>query len=250
MDSLPVIITKTEFFKSTYRTYTAKVPPRSFSSLSFRISGKISVSATGQTLISGPESLTFIPAGCAYDTTVLEGGEMLVMHFSLAEGSADFGDRPMTVRPQHPDVFLGLFARAVRRFQAGDQGYHAMADSYRLLAEAAQAFFPTPAPYKKLAQIREYMDKNLCDATLRVSALSEKFGTSQVYFRREFKKYYGLTPIEYIKKRRLEIACQLLRTNLYPVAEVAIRAGFDSISYFSSEFHRHFGCSPREYKAL
>lgn len=250
MDSFPVIITKTDFFKSTYRTYTAKVPPRSFSSLSFRISGKISVSATDQSLISGPESLTFIPAGCAYDTTVLEAGEMFVMHFSPAQGSCDFGDRPMTVCPQHPDVFFNLFARAIRRFQEGDPGYHTMADSYRLLAEAALTFFPTPAPYKKLAQVREYMDANLCDAALRVSALSEKFGTSEVYFRREFKKYYGLTPIEYIKKRRLELACQLLRTNLYPVSEVAIRAGFDSISYFSSEFHRHFGCSPREYKTL
>ena len=104
--------------------------------------------------------------------------------------------------------------------------------------------------HKKLAEIRSYIDQHLCDTVLRVSDLAEMFGTSEVYFRREFKRYYGLTPIEYIKKRRLETACQLLSTNLYPVAEVAIRSGFDSISYFSSEFRRHFGCSPREYKTL
>lgn len=250
MDRLPVVIAKTVFFKSTYQASTAKIARRNFSSLSFRISGKISVSETNASFISAADSLTFVPAGCAYETAVLEGGEMYVLHYWVAEGCKDFCDRPMTVTPAHPDTFFNLFSRAIHRFQTDDRGYDTMADAYRLLAEAERAFFPTSPPYKKLAEIREYMDRNLCDAALRVSALSEMFGTSEVYFRREFKKYYGLTPIEYIKKRRLETACQLLSTNLYPVAEVAIRSGFDSISYFSSEFHRHFGCSPREYKTL
>lgn len=250
MDHLPVVIAKTVFFKSSYQASVAKVARRNFSSLSFRIRGKISLSGTNATFLSAADSVTFVPAGYAYETTVLEEGEMYVLHYWVAEGCVDFCDRPMTVTPTHPDTFFNLFSRAIHRFQTGDRGYDTMADAYRLLAEAERAFFPTSPPYKKLTEIRSYIDQHLCDTVLRVSDLSEMFGTSEVYFRREFKRYYGLTPIEYIKKRRLETACQLLSTNLYPVAEVAIRSGFDSISYFSSEFRRHFGCSPREYKTL
>ena len=101
-----------------------------------------------------------------------------------------------------------------------------------------------------MKDVKNYIDENLCDPTLRVSALAEIFGTSEVYFRREFNKYYGATPVEYIKKQRIEHACRLLRTQLYTIAEVATRSGFDSISYFSSEFHKAMGCSPREYGAL
>lgn len=250
MEQGNTIITKTEFFKSNYRVYTAKVAPRRFSSLSFRISGEVSISGTNFSVISTAGSLTFTPAGFAYDTAVLESGEMLVMHYTVSEGCQDFADRPMSVTPEHPEVFLNLFSRALRHYQPGFFSFNSMVDSYQLLAEAQQAFFPTRLPYKKLRQLKEYIDQNASNTDLRISSLAEQFGTSEVYFRREFKKHYGLPPTEYIKKRRLNIACQLLRTNLYPIAEVAIRAGFDSISYFSSEFRRHFGCSPREYKNL
>lgn len=245
-----IILTYSDYFKSNYRKYTAKVAPRPFSSLSFRISGRVSVSATDFSMISLPGALTFTPAGFAYETCVEESGEMLVMHYTLAPGSRDLADRPMTLIPEHPEDFINLFTRTLRRYQPGTFSLDSMADAYRLLAEAKRVFFPALMPYKKLVQIKEYIDQNLWDSQLRVSALSEQFGTSEVYFRREFKKYYELSPSEYIKKRRLETACQLLRSNLCPVAEAAIRSGFDSISYFSAEFRRHFGCSPSEYKKL
>lgn len=71
--------------------------------------------------------------------------------------------------------------------------------------------------------------------------------TSEVQFRADFRRAYGTSPVAYIKERRIAIAKTLLESNLYSVAEVAIRAGFDSISYFSSEFRRVTGFSPREY---
>ena len=53
-----IILTYSDYFKSNYRKYTAKVAPRPFSSLSFRISGRVSVSATDFSMISLPGALT------------------------------------------------------------------------------------------------------------------------------------------------------------------------------------------------
>ena len=48
-------------------------------------------------------------------------------------------------------------------------------------------------------------------------------------------------------KERIEIARQLLSTGLYNVTQVAERAGFDSVSYFSAEFRRLTGETPSHY---
>ena len=79
---------------------------------------------------------------------------------------------------------------------------------------------------------------------LSVSYLARKAGVSEVYFRREFGKCTGLSPIKYIKKVRLENTRALLSTAVYSVGEVATRCGFDSISYFSEEYKRAYGVSP------
>jgi len=242
------MITKADFFKSTYRVYSAKVIARKFSSITYRICGKVCISAAGQTILSGPGSLTFLPAGCPYETTVLETGEMLVLHYMITPGTQDISDIPFTLPVSHADTIIQLLTNGIRHFEHDGLTYDTLADAYRLLAEVQRILHPALLPYKKLCKLRKYIDQNLQNTNLRVSTLAQQFGSSQVYFRREFKKYYGLSPSEYLKKRRLEIASQLLRTKLYTVTEVATKAGFDSISYFSSEFRRHFGCSPREYK--
>ena len=245
-----VAITHAEFLKISYRAISAKVAPRAFSSLTFRLSGEVSIFTTDDSFVSTSGAVTFIPAGCEYETIVHKAGEMLIMHFEVAEGSPNIYDRPFSVKPEHSDDFINLYMRAVRHFQS-DRHLDCMADAYRLLAEVERALLvDAPKPYKKMSDAKRFIDENLCDSSLRVSSLAEKFGASEVYFRKEFKKFYSYTPIEYIKKRRLELACQLLSTQLYSVAEVATRAGFDSISYFSSEFHKTMGCTPREYGAI
>ena len=55
---------------------------------------------------------------------------------------------------------------------------------------------------KGRSPVKEYIDQNFISPELRISTLSKLYKTSETYFRREFKKYYGESPIEYIKRRR------------------------------------------------
>ena len=103
-------------------------------------------------------------------------------------------------------------------------------------------------PPPRLIAAKRYMDENFASSELRIATLAALYKTSEVYFRREFKRCYGESPLEYIKRKRIETACQLLCTELYSITDVALRVGFDSVSYFSSEFKRYVGCSPKEYK--
>ena len=247
-NNLP-IITHAEFFRLDYEARpSVAVSARPFCSLSIRKSGKTTVTAGGKTLSSTPDTLTFIPAGCPYTTEIPEGGEMYLLHFYISPEGGEFSPVPLCVRPTFPLSFYNLFGNAISHFAAEGCDLFCMSAAYELLNEASAAFFHTrPAPPKRMQRCKEHLDENVCDTTLRVSDLATMCGVSEVYFRAEFKKFYGSSHLEYIKKRRIEIARQLLSTGLYNVTQVAERAGFDSISYFSAEFRRLTGETPSHY---
>ena len=82
---------------------------------------------------------------------------------------------------------------------------------------------------------------------ISIAELAFEASVSETYFRREFKLYFGLSPVAYIQKIRIENAKSLLLTGYYQVSEVAVRCGFDSISYFSTTFKKLCGITPTEY---
>ena len=235
------ILTHVEFLHLDYNARPCvAVSARPFCSLSIRKSGKTTITAGEKTLFSVPDTLTFIPAGCPYTTEIPEGGEMYLLHFYISPEGGEFSPFPLS--------FYNLFDNAISHFAAEGCDLFCMSAAYELLNEASTAFFHTrPAPPKRMQRCKEYLDENICDTALRVTELAQMCGVSEVYFRAEFKKFYGHSPLEYIKKRRIEIARQLLSTGLYNITQVAERAGFDSVSYFSAEFRRLTGITPSEY---
>ena len=245
------ILTHVEFFKAyNDRRGPVTVGARPFSSLSIRTSGRTVIRVGDTTLTSAPDTLTYIPSGCAYATEIPEEGEMYLMHYTIAPEGGVLAPTPLCVRPAFPLSFSNLFQNAISHFAAEGCDLFCMSAAYELLNEASAAFFQTrPSPPRRMLRCKEFLDENICDTTLRVSLLAERCGVSEVYFRTEFKKFYGTSPLEYIKKRRIEIACQLLSTGLYNVTQVAERAGFDSVSYFSAEFRRLTGTTPTKYRS-
>ena len=95
--------------------------------------------------------------------------------------------------------------------------------------------------------IKEYIDKNYHQA-INLDTLSEASFISKSYISHQFKKDMGMSPIDYLIKKRIEIACYLLVNTHYPVAEVAKQIGYDNPLYFSALFKKNTGMSPTEYR--
>jgi len=53
--------------------------------------------------------------------------------------------------------------------------------------------------------------------------------------------------MQFVIQARMKLAKQLLETETMPIYQVAETCGYQCEAYFSSEFKKHFGCSPREY---
>lgn len=66
-------------------------------------------------------------------------------------------------------------------------------------------------------------------------------------FCRFFKKRTHKTFFQFLIELRLEHACQLLKDTELPIAEIAEKSGFNSISNFNRQFRAQKGCSPSQF---
>jgi AraC-like DNA-binding protein len=62
------------------------------------------------------------------------------------------------------------------------------------------------------------------------------------------KKFFGLTPANYVNGIRLQRAAVLLENSEKSVTEIAFLTGFSDAAYFSKLFKRHYAQSPVEYR--
>jgi AraC family transcriptional regulator len=81
-----------------------------------------------------------------------------------------------------------------------------------------------------------------------VTELAQAALFSPAQFRRRFRIWTGLTPREYLRRYRLELAQRLLETTDLPIAHIADRCGFESLSHFTRTFKNAFGISPARYR--
>ena len=73
---------------------------------------------------------------------------------------------------------------------------------------------------------------------------------SEYYFMRFFKKYMGMSCVQYIKNVRLERAADQFENGETNTLEVALSCGFSNLSYFHREFKKKYGMTPKRFISL
>jgi len=99
-----------------------------------------------------------------------------------------------------------------------------------------------------LRRARDLADRQYAD-DLDLEALAAAAGISKYHFLRLFAATYGVTPREYLSRRRVERAQDLLRATNLTVTEVCHAVGFNSLGSFSSRFRALVGESPSAFQA-
>lgn len=94
----------------------------------------------------------------------------------------------------------------------------------------------------------EYIEQNLTNE-IDLTTCAKTCGYSEYHFLRVFKEVSGLTPADYIRKRRLsEIAKRICQTDEY-ISEIAFMYGFNSKENFTRAFKAEHHILPTEYKS-
>ena len=92
-----------------------------------------------------------------------------------------------------------------------------------------------------------YIDKNFLSCQLTVSDVAQYSGRSQSDLVKLFKENAGVTPGDYIGKKRIEESISYLRKNT-SVEKSAILVGFSSVETYIRTFKKHMGMTPGMWK--
>ena len=116
-----------------------------------------------------------------------------------------------------------------------------------ILLKAAQGRlaeqFTRERAWEVFNQVREYIEDNYLELQ-RMEDIARAVGLDASYISRLFKRYYHLTPYNFLLKNKMEHALDILRQGSASVQETARQVGFDDPFHFSRVFKRFKGISP------
>lgn len=92
--------------------------------------------------------------------------------------------------------------------------------------------------------------ENRFSEEIRLTDLMTISKLSEGQLLREFRKATGHTPVDYLLRLRLRNAAHILRHEKCSITDIAFRCGFNDSNYFTRQFTRVLGMSPREYRNL
>ncbi|MBP3509568.1 helix-turn-helix transcriptional regulator [Oscillibacter sp.] len=104
-----------------------------------------------------------------------------------------------------------------------------------------------PEPSSLAHQVQEYIDQHFREP-LTLQELGEALHASPYYLSHVFKEASGYSPMQYLTRRRIGEAQNLLVETDLPIARIAEEVGYDTQNYFNLQFSKHVGMPPRKFR--
>ena len=215
-----------------------------------------------------------IPAGCRHSLRMESGNERELILFEMNGAFAlkDFGAfRPMMGKPlylhqEHPlreavrSKFLEVIqAHRGNRTLRNMRCYAMLLEIYAMLGED---YLETTASQAEVNAINrqlsgedafnralDYVSDNYMD-DMTLDSLAAYAGFSRYTLSRMFRQHTGATFTQYLNRRRVTMAEELLSSSRMPVTQVALQCGFNSIATFNRVFREVRGCTPTQYRMI
>ena len=115
-------------------------------------------------------------------------------------------------------------------------------DQFRLQPQEAKL-----ADLRRLLPALETMRSNLAEAPF-IPDLARSAGLSEAQFRRLFLRTMSMSPVAYLRRIRMERACQLLRHTDHTIEAIASEVGYAEPAFFAHSFKKLIGVSPGKYR--
>ncbi|MDE5908862.1 MAG: AraC family transcriptional regulator [Lachnospiraceae bacterium] len=100
---------------------------------------------------------------------------------------------------------------------------------------------------RECTQIKNYLDANYSE-NITLDTLASLTHMNKFYMAHAFTKYTGLSPINYLLKKRIQEGKSLLESTTHSIAQISTMLGFSSQSYFSQVFKKATGKTPIQHR--
>ena len=102
--------------------------------------------------------------------------------------------------------------------------------------------------YQRIVAAKVFIDEKFQEA-ISLDDISQHAFLSRFHFHRLFSAVYKTTPHQYLTKKRIDKAKDLLSENM-PITEVCNAVGFESLGSFSGLFKKEIGFAPTYYRNM
>lgn len=100
---------------------------------------------------------------------------------------------------------------------------------------------------KFLKKVIQVIEKNIDNVEMDVDEMASQIGVSRTQLYRKISALTDMSAKEFVRDIRLERAAQLITQDKLTISEIALKTGFNDISYFRKCFKEKFGMSASEY---
>lgn len=101
---------------------------------------------------------------------------------------------------------------------------------------------------KQLGQVEQFISEHF-DMPIKITTLADISGLSLSQLNRQFKAIFHITPQQYIQKKRLEHAIELLEED-YSITEISIKCAYADHSAFCRKFKEMTTMTPSQFKRM
>ena len=219
---------------------------RTHTSLSLRIRGNSTFNTSEKKLFAGDGSIVYIPAGIDYRRETSSNEQLLVIHLKTyceSENEIRVFDGCADTRQ--------IFETLLREWENGGKESlnRCMSLLYSIFDSVQKSHdLPTSSPPNAIDAGVRMLENHFRAPDITVSDMAKKCHISETYFRKLYKQYFGITPMQALLEKRFKYAESLLLSGYYTVKEVADMSGFSDVKYFRTAFRKHIGATPTQFK--
>ncbi len=217
------------------------------------IDGQFTVSQHNKKdIIAQKGDILYFPPDCTYSSSWSDDSRKYYnINFILTDYNDEqirFSDEICIIKKDTHDVFLPLFSEIYDLWIARKPCYilKCKAKFFNLLYVMANDDLKNK--HKSIAQGIIYLESHYLD-NISIDDIAKMCNISPSCFRRLFKEYSSLPPIQYRNLLRIKKAQELLKTGEYSVLDVAEAVNIPDVCYFSKLFKKLTGASPLNYKS-
>ncbi|MBE6589152.1 MAG: helix-turn-helix domain-containing protein [Ruminococcaceae bacterium] len=182
-----------------------------------------------------------------------DGNVIAYIFFAMAieekEGGDDFpARRVLELAPTADAEYLRQCIIEIPHYSR--KTLEAYSDLLLIMAEYIEKYDLMSNNEQTLAQVvRRYIDKNL-SSKITLADLSWNLHCSTVTLTEHFKREFGITIMQYVTQKRMQMAEQMLLGSHASINEIASTCGFADVEYFSRTFKGIHGISPNRWRQM
>ena len=213
---------------------------------------------TGETLTCHSGELIYLPQLSNYTVNSIapkkdKSEGVYAINFLFVDDKISFP--PMVIKVKAKEEILSCFIRANNACTKGNLSFYeeTFIELYRIIKILKNETLHYSAMGKILKTLNpalQYIENNYTQENISISHLSTLCKVSEPYLRKLFNDVFSTSPALYIRNMRIRYAKTLLKSGEYSITDVAMLSGFNDSSYFSREFKKATGISPKEYLTL